>query len=70
MDVLGAPLCCFLFQFYIKPQQNTHLRYRQSVVSYFNSTSNHNKLGYGCELGDVVSYFNSTSNHNLGYAIC
>ena len=40
------------------------------VVSYFNSTSNHNKPLVDVSLVLVVSYFNSTSNHNLGYAIC
>ena len=40
------------------------------VVSYFNSTSNHNGLWLITLAFLVVSYFNSTSNHNLGYAIC
>ena len=56
---------CILSKFYIKPQ----LRYETSVfpivVSYRNSTSNHNP--YCCCLlrSGVVSYRNSTSNHNL-----
>ena len=35
------------------------------VVSYRNSTSNHNVLGRYLTLKNVVSYRNSTSNHNL-----
>ena len=55
---------CFLFQFYIKPQL-IEASYRPSdVVSYFNSTSNHNVFGGSFRPGQVVSYFNSTSNHN------
>ena len=34
------------------------------VVSYFNSTSNHNIQGQHRKPDVVVSYFNSTSNHN------
>ena len=34
------------------------------VVSYRNSTSNHNKAGVMSEKSSVVSYRNSTSNHN------
>ena len=34
------------------------------VVSYFNSTSNHNRTTYSSTDVQVVSYFNSTSNHN------
>ena len=34
------------------------------VVSYFNSTSNHNISLEEARLELVVSYFNSTSNHN------
>ena len=38
------------------------------VVSYFNSTSNHNSFIIVNHIISVVSYFNSTSNHNeLGY---
>ena len=56
---------CFLFQFYIKPQRHIGVHAVSVVVSYFNSTSNHNK--YWNEIYEflVVSYFNSTSNHNL-----
>ena len=36
---------CFLFQFYIKPQLSLIRMKYMAVVSYFNSTSNHN-LGY------------------------
>ena len=34
------------------------------VVSYFNSTSNHNRRCASGQRTGVVSYFNSTSNHN------
>ena len=55
---------CILSKFYIKPQRaDIHSR-SGIVVSYRNSTSNHNfdnRLSV-CRL--VVSYRNSTSNHN------
>ena len=35
--------CCFLFPFYIKPQQDGVILTTQNVVSYFHSTSNHNR---------------------------
>ena len=34
--------CCILSKFYIKPQLLLYHRYNESVVSYRNSTSNHN----------------------------
>ena len=47
-------LCCILSKFYIKPQLNPVLILEQSVVSYRNSTSNHNlHLDAG---DDVVLY--------------
>ena len=56
---------CFLFQFYIKPQL-THMESNiYFVVSYFNSTSNHNQRRFCNQTQLVVSYFNSTSNHNM-----
>ena len=55
---------CILSKFYIKPQPRTGERNLRNVVSYRNSTSNHNHQA-DPELGkDVVSYRNSTSNHN------
>ena len=56
--------CCILLKFYIKPQPLWHTTKARRVVSYWNSTSNHN-YGY-CDAvgGCVVSYWNSTSNHN------
>ena len=55
---------CILSKFYIKPQQQTIKLQSNSVVSYRNSTSNHNIKGsFGISLS-VVSYRNSTSNHN------
>ena len=55
---------CILSKFYIKPQLRRWSKCYYVVVSYRNSTSNHNsnlqiKVKYG-----VVSYRNSTSNHN------
>ena len=63
--LLGVLLCCILSKFYIKPQQNWPSASNYAVVSYRNSTSNHNE-GYD-EMREfyVVSYRNSTSNHNL-----
>ena len=37
-----------------------------NVVSYRNSTSNHNSSSYNTTRRSVVSYRNSTSNHNSG----
>ena len=57
-------LSCILSKFYIKPQQLTPYRQPGEVVSYRNSTSNHNfLLDDFCAIA-VVSYRNSTSNHN------
>ena len=38
----GAFGCCILSKFYIKPQRRRLVRWPQGVVSYRNSTSNHN----------------------------
>ena len=40
------------------------------VVSYFNSTSNHNDPPPRRTANPVVSYFNSTSNHNWSGRTC
>ena len=55
---------CILSKFYIKPQHCDVLYQWHRVVSYRNSTSNHNGPAafFGSHL--VVSYRNSTSNHN------
>ena len=61
----SMPLCrCILLKFYIKPQLRLERELAYCVVSYRNSTSNHNRSG--CRSGQrrVVSYRNSTSNHN------
>ena len=58
-------LCCILSKFYIKPQPSWFCRRVFRVVSYRNSTSNHNKIDIGIKLLAVVSYRNSTSNHNF-----
>ena len=55
---------CILSKFYIKPQLAKQMSDEELVVSYRNSTSNHNwKSFIVCNLV-VVSYRNSTSNHN------
>ena len=59
----NAP-CCILLKFYIKPQQDFASGLRWMVVSYWNSTSNHNLLYVIHQIISVVSYWNSTSNHN------
>ena len=56
--------CCILSKFYIKPQQLLPSAFRGYVVSYRNSTSNHNLPGDYVTSTAVVSYRNSTSNHN------
>ena len=58
-------LRCILLKFYIKPQQKQVMKFRASVVSYWNSTSNHNIAEAGEYFRSVVSYWNSTSNHNI-----
>ena len=57
-------MCCILSKFYIKPQQHSEAWSRFYVVSYRNSTSNHNFCSYALCCWPVVSYRNSTSNHN------
>ena len=57
-------LSCILSKFYIKPQLRDWLRYVCTVVSYRNSTSNHNGGSRYSDWLEVVSYRNSTSNHN------
>ena len=56
---------CILSKFYIKPQQAEALLCRAYVVSYRNSTSNHNSRKGWFPKDAVVSYRNSTSNHNV-----
>ena len=59
-------LSCILSKFYIKPQHaDSYLAY-WDVVSYRNSTSNHNSRARSLAADIVVSYRNSTSNHNFG----
>ena len=60
----GSGRCCILSKFYIKPQLSTPLIFVLRVVSYRNSTSNHNFRQFFLKLVAVVSYRNSTSNHN------
>ena len=65
---------CILLEFYIKPQHTLYATGWNRVVSYWNSTSNHNDRLYNVNLALVVSYWNSTSNHNADmrglYSIC
>ena len=66
--VLGLLGCCILLKFYIKPQHRISTTRIFPVVSYWNSTSNHNSRYSDWLETFVVSYWNSTSNHNfLGY---
>ena len=58
------PPRCILSKFYIKPQLLHHTFAELRVVSYRNSTSNHNTTPSGRITATVVSYRNSTSNHN------
>ena len=61
---LDQAVGCILSKFYIKPQQRIRHRIGHSVVSYRNSTSNHNDRSNSLYSVLVVSYRNSTSNHN------
>ena len=64
---VGDFLCsfrCILSKFYIKPQLSANRGKSWKVVSYRNSTSNHNIMEDTIQGPDVVSYRNSTSNHN------
>ena len=60
---------CILSKFYIKPQHAADNNMNLCVVSYRNSTSNHNLSIGSMDIGQVVSYRNSTSNHNNAFAI-
>ena len=57
-------MSCILSKFYIKPQHERPPPVEISVVSYRNSTSNHNSVFAIKSATPVVSYRNSTSNHN------
>ena len=60
----GNTFGCILSKFYIKPQRVRPIRISLIVVSYRNSTSNHNIMKTRTTILRVVSYRNSTSNHN------
>ena len=62
-NILAAS-SCILSKFYIKPQLRRGILSAFKVVSYRNSTSNHNGVNATMSGGSVVSYRNSTSNHN------
>ena len=57
---------CILLNFYIKPQLTVKRILNFGVVSYWISTSNHNRVVRRPIGGTVVSYWISTSNHNRG----
>ena len=61
----SAAAGCILSKFYIKPQLLHGVKPRRPVVSYRNSTSNHNCSHNQSSALPVVSYRNSTSNHNF-----
>ena len=65
IDTIG----CILSKFYIKPQQEPLTYQLIAVVSYRNSTSNHNEPRCTRREAEVVSYRNSTSNHNRALCI-
>ena len=67
--ILFPPRCCILSKFYIKPQRRHDYSQFRSVVSYRNSTSNHNEKVSRLVVADVVSYRNSTSNHNFLHCV-
>ena len=62
--VIAASCGCILSKFYIKPQPGNEGLWLFIVVSYRNSTSNHNDAPALGPFASVVSYRNSTSNHN------
>ena len=55
---------CIIFGFYIKPQHTVNKPDDGTVVSYLDSTSNHNIIHFISYALLVVSYLDSTSNHN------
>ena len=61
---LMGKFSCILLKFYIKPQLRFNCLILLIVVSYWNSTSNHNVALCAAYRYKVVSYWNSTSNHN------
>ena len=63
-DIQRRSKRCILSKFYIKPQPSTISFHTRTVVSYRNSTSNHNETSWRTFVAGVVSYRNSTSNHN------
>ena len=58
------PFGCFISWFYIKPQLILPFGFPNLVVSYLDSTSNHNCFITHVGWVNVVSYLDSTSNHN------
>ena len=64
ISTYGSIFGCILSKFYIKPQLVSSIVAALAVVSYRNSTSNHNGSVVPHDRITVVSYRNSTSNHN------
>ena len=63
-ESVAAAKGCILFGFYIKPQPLENIAKQGAVVSYLDSTSNHNRPPSVSMRSPVVSYLDSTSNHN------
>ena len=61
---------CIIFGFYIKPQHVEATGSGVMVVSYLDSTSNHNAQVCAANSLMVVSYLDSTSNHNIMKELC
>ena len=59
------PRCCILSKFYIKPQQRLRFQLRRPVVSYRNSTSNHNRHGDGSRRAALylIEILHQTTTH-------
>ena len=65
LEQTSCTMSCILLKFYIKPQPTNVNTLLNRVVSYWNSTSNHNQVASALFKPSVVSYWNSTSNHNF-----
>ncbi len=63
---------CFLFQFYIKPQRYIEQIYAHFVVSYFNSTSNHNDINTWLSPGGLflISILHQTTTSDMRFVDC
>ena len=61
-------LCCILSKFYIKPQPGAVVNHHKKVVSYRNSTSNHNCLlcTVPCTLLYLIEILHQTTTVDIG----